>query len=198
MKNEKLKRFELRKKIEGLVAEANFSLRADVLKLLKKAYLSEKSSKAKKALGWILDNADIARKEKLAICQDTGLAIVFVEAGRKEVVCSSTIKVIQEAIACGYRKNYLRPSVVAPLKRGTPSYKGAIVHLHFSSKIKGIKITVFPKGFGSENKSQLKMFNPTATIKEIEDFIVDSIIAAGAGSCPPFIVGVGIGGSSDY
>ncbi|MCK4912865.1 MAG: fumarate hydratase, partial [Candidatus Omnitrophica bacterium] len=165
--------------------------------LLKLNLRVEKKKQTKQALKWILDNANIAKAEKVAICQDTGLPVVFIEAGSDIKVSASLIEAVKTAVANGYRKNCLRPSVVDPLLRGKPTYSGMIYHLEFSLKRKGLKIIIFPKGFGSENKSALKMFNPTAEIKQIEDFIVESVIAAGPESCPPFIVGVGIGGTSD-
>lgn len=187
----------LQREIEKLVAKAGFSLGDDVTRLLKKAYRNETNEKAKKALAWILENAKIAGKEKLAICQDTGLPIVFIEAGKEVKISSSLIGRIKKGIEAGYRKNYFRESLVHPLKRGKPSYSGMFYHIDFSANQKGLKITVFPKGFGSENKSRLKMFNPTASLEEIEEFIVESVKKAGPEACPPFIVGVGIGGASD-
>jgi fumarate hydratase subunit alpha len=185
------------RKIEQLVAQANFSLRKDVLHLLKKAYLRERNQKAKKALGWILENAKIAVKENLAICQDTGLPIIFIEAGRDIKVSSILVSQIERGVQQGYVHNHLRPSIVNPLQRGNPSYEGLISHVHFSTKGKGLKITLFPKGFGSENKSVLNMFNPTASYDEIEQFIVNSVRKAGPEACPPFVVGIGIGSSAD-
>ncbi|MDD5195758.1 MAG: fumarate hydratase [Candidatus Omnitrophica bacterium] len=188
---------DIKKQIEQLVARANFNLRADVLHLLQKAYRLEKNIKAKNALGWILENAKIAKKESLAICQDTGLPVVFIAAGKDVSVSSTLVKAIEEAVASGYAKNYLRASVVDPLKRGTPSYIGVVSHVEFPSSFKGLKITILPKGFGSENKSQLRMFNPTAGLGEIEDFIVEAVKRAGPEACPPYIIGIGIGGTSD-
>jgi len=187
----------VKREVEKAVAKASFDLRADVVKLLKLSLGSEKKQQARQALRWILENARIARNQQIAICQDTGLPIVFIEAGVDVKVSASLIEAIKSAVASGYRKNYLRLSVVDPLLRGKPSYQGMIYHLDFSSKQKGLKITIFPKGFGSENKSALRMLNPTATIKQVEDFIVESVKAAGPESCPPFVVGVGIGGTSD-
>ena len=187
----------VKRDVEKAVAKASFDLRADVVKLLKLSLGSEKKQQARQALRWILENARIARNQQIAICQDTGLPIVFIEAGVDVKVSASLIEAIKSAVASGYRKNYLRLSVVDPLLRGKPSYQGMIYHLDFSSKQKGLKITIFPKGFGSENKSALRMLNPTATIKQVEDFIVESVKAAGPESCPPFVVGVGIGGTSD-
>ncbi len=187
----------LKEKIEELVNEASFNLRPDLQKLIKNAYLKEKKSQAKKALKQILDNAGIAQNKKLAICQDTGLPVIFIEAGREVKVNSILVKTIKESVGEAYRKNYLRPWLVDPLERGEPSFSGAICHFDFSSRIKGLKITIFPKGFGSENKSQLKMFNPTAEFSQIENFIVRAVKEAGPEACPPFVIGIGIGGTSD-
>jgi len=187
----------IKKEVEKAVAKASFNLRADVAKLLKLSLRSEKKKEAKQALKWILENARIAEAEGIAICQDTGLPIVFIEAGGNIKVSASLIEAIKEAVKDGYRKNYLRPFVVDPLLREKPSYEGIIYHLDFTPKRKGLKIILFPKGFGSENKSTLKMFNPTVSFKQIEDFIVESVKAAGPESCPPFVIGVGIGGTSD-
>lgn len=188
---------DIKKQVEQLVAKANFSLRPDVLRLLQKAFRLEKNVKAKSALGWILENAKIARKESLALCQDTGLPVVFIEAGKDVFISFTLLKTIEQGVATGYARNYLRASIVDPLKRGTPSYAGVVSHVEFSSAFKGLRITIFPKGFGSENKSQLKMFNPTAGLDKIEDFIVEAVKCAGPEACPPFVVGVGIGGTSD-
>jgi fumarate hydratase subunit alpha len=181
-----------------MVAQANFSLRGDVLRLVKKAYIQERNGKAKNALGWILENANIAKKENLAICQDTGLPFVFIEVGKGIKISSLFIEAIKKGVASGYKKNYLRASLVEPLRRGKSSYEGGIIHVEFSSGLKGLRITVLPKGFGSENKSQLKMFNPTTSLSEIENFVTESVKKAGPEACPPFIVGVGIGGTSDF
>ncbi|MCF7870756.1 MAG: fumarate hydratase [Candidatus Omnitrophica bacterium] len=191
------KQKELREKIKKLVKEANFSLRVDLKKLISDAFSRETKKMPRQALGWILDNAETAKKNKVALCQDTGLPIVFIEAGRKQEIDSSLINTIKKEVSRGYKDNYLRRSIVDPLLRRKPKYQGVISHLQFLPKVKGIRITLFPKGFGSENKTQLKMFNPTANINQIEDFIVDAVKKAGPESCPPFFVGVGIGGTSD-
>ncbi|MBU2045087.1 MAG: fumarate hydratase [Candidatus Omnitrophica bacterium] len=185
----------LKNQVEKAVARASFNLRPDVKKLLKRAYRFEKNTRARKALGWILENARIAEKEKLAICQDTGLPIIFIEAGKDVNLSGRLIREIEKAVESGYRKNCLRPSSTEPLIRKA-SYQGVIFHVEFSNA-KGLWITIFPKGFGSENKSQLKMFKPTVSIAEIEEFVVSAAKEAGPESCPPFIVGVGIGGTSD-
>lgn len=185
-------------KLEKLVANAHFSLRKDLLKALKKAYSGEKNKQAKRVLNWILENSNIAKEENLAICQDTGLPVVFIEVGKKREISYDLVETIKTGVEEGYRKNYLRQSIVDPLKRDSASYEGGIYHLEFSSKVKGIKITILPKGFGSENKSQVKMFNPTVDFKDIEEFIIKVVKEAGPEACPPFVLGIGIGGTIDY
>jgi len=182
--------------IERLVKKANFSLRKDVLSLLKNAYQKEKNKKVKIALGWILENCFIAQKENIAICQDTGLPILFWEVGKDVKLNYRLVKKVEKLIEESYKKYFLRPSVVSVLKRGTPGYKGVVSCIEFTST-KAIKLTLLVKGFGSENKTQLKMFNPTSLWEEIEDFVIESIKKAGPQSCPPFVVGVGIGGTSE-
>ena len=187
----------LKKEVEKAVAKASFDLRADVINLLKVNLRNEKKKEAKRALKRILENASIAKSERVAICQDTGLPVVFIEAGGNVKVSAPLIEAVKDAVVEGYRKNYLRPSVVDPLLRGKSSYQGVLCHFDFSLTRKGLKITIFPKGFGSENKSRLKMFNPTVDFAEIEKFIIESVKNAGPESCPPFVIGVGIGGTSD-
>ena len=185
------------KEVEKLVAKAAFDLRTDVKSLLDKAHKKEKSHQPKQALKWIIENAAIAKNKKLAICQDTGLPVAFIQVGKDVSINSKLIEAVEKGIASGYKKHSLRASIVDPIDRKKPSYKDVITHIEFTSKKKGITITLFPKGFGSENKSKLKMFNPTASTEDIEKFIVESVKLAGPESCPPFVVGVGIGGTSD-
>ena len=184
--------------IDKAVRRANFSLRRDVFALIEKAYKLEKNKKAKLALSWIIENVKIAKKKNLAICQDTGLPLGFIIAGEKVKIDSALVGDIKKSIEASYKRNYLRASMVSPLLRGKPGYKGVTIYLDFNPKIRGLEVVVFPKGFGSENKTKLKMFNPTVSFKEIEDFIVAAIREAGPQACPPFIVGIGIGGDSSY
>jgi len=190
------------KKITEVVAKlcikANCVLRADVLRKLKAAYVQEKNKKAKNALGSIIENAQVADREMLPICQDTGLAIAFVELGQQVRVEGNLKQAIHKGISLGYKKGSFRESIIKdPLKRGKSGYSGAIIHTDIVSGNK-LKITVLPKGFGCENKSQLKMFNPTASQEEIKKFIIDTVKSIGADACPPYVVGVGIGGAADY
>jgi len=186
------------KAVTELVRKASFFLRSDVLLALRKSYAAEKNIQAKKILRAILDNAAYARKQKLAICQDTGLPVVFIEIGQDVAVHGDLKAAINKGVGEGYKKYYLRDSIVNdPLNRGKSKSSACIMHMNI---IKGnkIKLTLLPKGFGCENKSQLKMFKPTASIEEIKDFIVQVVKDAGPDACPPYVIGVGIGGSADY
>ena len=183
-------------KIEEAVKRANFELRTDVLHLIVKAYKQEPNPKAKKVLSWIIENAKIAKASSIAICQDTGFPVVFIEADSTISINAAKVVLIQKSIEKAYKKLYLRPSLVDPLFRGKPSYKGFSPKISFTAK-KGLRITIMPKGFGCENKTKLKMFNPTVDIAAIESFVVETVKSAGPEACPPFVVGVGIGGTSD-
>lgn len=181
-----------------LCKEANLYLRNDVLSALKYAYLKETNKRAKAILMAIIENARIARLEELAICQDTGMPVVFVEIGQQVRIIGDLKSAINKGVKAGYQKGNLRNSVVTdPLSRGASKYIPAVIHIDF---VKGdkLKLTVLPKGFGCENKSSLKMFKPTAGWFEIKKFIIQTVKDAGADACPPYIVGVGIGGTADY
>ena len=181
-----------------LVKRANFSLRRDVLFALRKAYRVEKNRRARTILKAILDNAAYAQKENLAICQDTGLPIVFVQIGQDLKISGNLKAAINKGIATGYKKYSLRNSIVTdPLLRGKSRFSPCIMHMDIVSGDK-IKLILLAKGFGCENKSQLKMFKPTSGPEEIRRFIIDAVKSAGADACPPYVIGVGIGGSADY
>ncbi|MDD5005351.1 MAG: fumarate hydratase [Candidatus Omnitrophica bacterium] len=186
------------KTIINLCVEANLNLRRDVLSALKSACRKENNSRAKNILGDIIQNAAIARKERLAICQDTGMPLVFAEIGQDVKIIGDLKKAINKGIDKGYKKASLRNSIVGdPLLRGNSKYSPAVIHIDL---VKGnkLKLTVLPKGFGCENKSALKMFNPTVSIDEVGKFIINTVKAAGPNACPPYVVGVGIGGTADY
>lgn len=188
----------IRETVSELAQMANFSLRRDVLALLRKSYLSEKDPRARRILKAILDNASYARKEKLAICQDTGLPVVFLEVGQDVHIRGDLKSAVNAGIEDGYRKGCLRASIVRdPLRRLSAGYSPCVIHTEIVKGAK-VKLCVLPKGFGCENKSALKMFKPTAGIKEIKRFIMDTVRSAGPDACPPYVVGVGIGGTADY
>jgi fumarate hydratase subunit alpha len=188
----------IEKTVSGLAIEANLLLRKDVLRGLEVCLRLETNKRAKDILRAIIDNAAVARKEKLAICQDTGMPVVFVQLGSEVKITGDLNSAINKGIESGYKKGYLRSSVVHdPIKRGPSKYGPAVIHVEIIRGNK-LKITVLPKGFGCENKSALKMFRPTQGIEDIKRFIVESVKNAGPDACPPYVVGVGIGGTADY
>ncbi|MCX5668692.1 MAG: fumarate hydratase [Candidatus Omnitrophica bacterium] len=181
-----------------LVKRANFSLRKDVLFALRKAYRCERNRRAKTILQGILDNAAYAKEKNLAICQDTGMPVVFAQIGQNLKISGNLKAAINSGIVAGYKKYSLRNSVcMDPLFRGKSGFSPSIIHMDIVSGNK-IKLTLLPKGFGCENKSQLKMFKPTSGLDEIKEFILDAVKSAGADACPPYVIGVGIGGTADY
>ena len=188
----------IKETVEELCIKANLFLRKDVLGALKKAYAKETNKKAKVILAAIIRNAQLAGEKKIAICQDTGLPAVFVRLGEEVSIKGSLITAINRGVESGYRKAFLRNSVVRdPLLRLGPCYSPAVIHTEIV-RGRSLGLTVLPKGFGCENKTQLKMFNPTASIEEVKYFIVSAVKDAGPDACPPYVVGVGIGGSADY
>ena len=189
--------------VESLCIAANYELPYDVLEALKKAEQQESNPGAVKILGKLIENARIAAESKIPLCQDTGLAVVFVEQGAEVAVKSTDgqkyatlFDAINAGVKAGYQKGYLRKSVVSePLNKreNTSSNTPAIIH-HVIVPGEKLKLTVMAKGGGCENKSQFRMFKPTSGKKDIIDWIVDVVREAGADACPPFVVGVGIGG----
>ena len=185
--------------VSRLCIQANTVLRPDVLAALKQAHKSEKNNRAKNALDMIIKNAAIAKREKLAICQDTGMPVVFVELGQDvKITGGSLASAINKGIESGYKKGSLRNSIIKdPINRGKSKYTPGIIHIDLVRGNK-LKLAVLPKGFGCENKTQSKMFNPTVDLSEIKKFILKVVKDAGPDACPPFVLGVGIGGTQDY
>jgi fumarate hydratase subunit alpha len=189
--------------VESLCVAAAYELPDDVLAALEKAAQHESNPRAVKILNQLIENARIARTEKLPLCQDTGLAVVFVEQGADVVVKpaagerqATLFDAINAGVRAGYEKGYLRKSVVAdPLngRKNTDSNAPAIIH-HTIVPGEKLKLMFMAKGGGCENKSQFRMFKPTVETEEVIDWIVDVVAGAGADACPPFVVGVGIGG----
>lgn len=187
----------IKKAVSDLCIEANVSLREDILSALKKALRAERDPNAKGILKEIIDNAKTARDEKLPICQDTGMAVVYCDIGQELLITGGRFEdAVNEGARDGYRKGYLRKSVVAsPLEReNTQTNAPCVIHSRIVPGSR-MKITVSPKGFGSENKSALAMFKPTASFDEIKSFIIETVKKSGAGACPPLVLGVGMGGT---
>lgn len=185
--------------VKNLCIEANTKLPEDVREALNKALAQETSARGREILRQILENAEIARKEKLPLCQDTGTAIVFIEIGQEvKIVDGLLTEAVNEGVSQGYRTGNLRKSIVAdPLKRdNTGDNTPAIIHTEIVPGDK-LKIGLLCKGGGAENRSAIRMFNPSTTEKEIDNFILETVRHAGPNACPPLIVGVGIGGNFD-
>jgi fumarate hydratase subunit alpha len=190
--------------VESLCVAAAYELPDDVLAALGKAAKQESNPRAAEILNQLIENAHIAKTELIPLCQDTGLAVVFVEQGSEVAVkppagreSATLFDAINAGVAAGYQNGYLRKSVVAdPLSERTNTGTNTPAVIHHSI-IPGdkLKISLMTKGGGCENKSQFKMFNPTAERSEVIDWVVDVVKQAGADACPPFIVGVGIGGN---
>lgn len=184
----------------GLCVAANTRLRPDIKRALENAIKKEDNDRAKIILQQLLENARVAKADMVALCQDTGMPVVFVDIGRGIDISGLDIAAaVNKGIEKGYKKGYLRDSIVAdPLLRQERTRSiPCIIHFDFGPQ-QGLKITVMPKGFGCENKTQLKMFSPTASIGEIKNFIISVVKDAGPDACPPYTLGIGIGGSADY
>ncbi|VYU17193.1 fumarate hydratase [Clostridium tertium] len=183
--------------VEKLCIESNYNLSKDVFDALNKAKEEETWTLAGDILDKIIVNADIAKNESMPICQDTGMTCVFLEIGQDVHVVGGNLEdAINEGVRRGYDKGYLRKSVVKdPIDRvNTKDNTPAIIHYEIVPGDK-LKITVAPKGFGSENMSQIKMLKPSDGLKGVKDFIIKVVKDAGPNPCPPMIVGVGIGGT---
>ena len=184
------------KTVANLCQKAAYNLPPDIIKSLLTANKKEKGL-AKEIIKLTLKNAKIAKKGIFPLCQDTGTAVLFVELGQKVQIDGSLEKALQDGVKKGFEENYLRKSIVKePLfkRQNTKTNTPATIHYKIVYGDK-LKITLMLKGGGAENKSQIRMFNPTATKEEIIDFIISIIKAAGASACPPFIVGIGLGGN---
>ncbi|MEI8175282.1 MAG: fumarate hydratase [Candidatus Omnitrophota bacterium] len=184
--------------VRDLCIEANTVLRGDVLEALTRAARRERSTKARGILKILIENAAAARRQRLAICQDTGVACVYAEIGQDVHIAGGDLeKAINEGVRLGYRQGYFRDSIVDPLTRkNTGDNTPAVIHTRIAAGGK-VRLTVIPKGFGCENKNQVKMFRPTAARGEVIDFIVEVVRVAGPDACPPFVIGVGIGGTME-
>jgi fumarate hydratase subunit alpha len=186
--------------VAKLCIKANIELRSDIRRAIQAALKKETSSCAKKYLKMIIDNVNIASKDKIAICQDTGMAVVFAEIGQDVHISGGSLKdAVDKGVERGYREGYFRKSVVnCPLRRkNTATNTPAILHIAIVPG-DSFKVWVMVKGFGSENKSAIKMFYPTSSEEEIVDFIVDTVKNAGAEACPPLAIGIGMGGTFDH
>jgi len=177
--------------------EANHFLSKDMDIALKNTVMNEKSEIGKKILNQLQENLKIAGEEMIPICQDTGMAVVFIEIGQDVHVEGASIEdAVNEGVRQGYMEGYLRKSVVSDpiLRENTRDNTPAIIHYNMVSGDK-LKITVAPKGFGSENMSRVFMLKPADGIEGVKNAILTAVKDAGPNACPPMVVGVGIGGT---
>ena len=185
--------------VEKLCMEANQYLPEDVQGAIRRCRACEDWEIAQGVLDKIITNFEIAEQESVPICQDTGMACVFLEIGQDvHIVGGDLSAAVDEGVRRGYDKGYLRKSVVKdPVRRGnTGDNTPAMLYTEIVPG-EQIKVTVGPKGFGSENMSAIRMFKPSAGIEGIKDFILETVETAGPNPCPPMVVGVGIGGTFD-
>ncbi len=188
---------EIIKNIKEMCIEANYKLASDEEERVRGAYEKESSDLGKQILGQLAENLDIASSDSIPICQDTGMAIIFIKLGQDVHVDGINLEdAINEGVRQGYEEGYLRKSVVGdPLIRvNTKDNTPAIIHYEITAGDK-IEITVAPKGFGSENMSRVCMLKPSDGVEGVKNAVIETVKLAGPNACPPIVVGVGIGGS---
>lgn len=184
--------------VRKLCIEANCHLGQDIQQRLDDMYAQETWPQAKEILARIIENYQIADKENVPVCQDTGMACVFMKIGQDVHIDGDLTEAVNEGVRQGYTQGYLRKSVVGdPLERvNTGDNTPAMLYVDLVPG-ENIEITVAPKGFGSENMSQIKMLRPSDGIQGVKDFVLRVVEEAGPNPCPPIVVGVGIGGTFD-
>ncbi|OHD72407.1 MAG: fumarate hydratase [Spirochaetes bacterium RBG_16_49_21] len=182
--------------IRNLCMDANYNLGEDVLDAFDRGIEKDESPVAKEVLKELKENARISREEQVPLCQDCGLAVLFVELGQDVHVTGGNLKeAINEGVRQGYKDGFLRKSACHPFTRkNTGDNTPAIIHYDIVAGDK-IKITLAPKGGGSENMSRVTMLTPAMGIDGVKDFVVNRLKEAGSNPCPPTLVGIGIGGT---
>ncbi|GFI01760.1 fumarate hydratase [Lachnospiraceae bacterium 64-25] len=184
-------------KIKEMCIEANYYLTEDMKEALKHSVKEEEAPIGKQILGQLEDNLEIAAKDKIPICQDTGMAVIFLEIGQDVHIEGGVLTdAVNEGVRQGYREGFLRKSVVSDpiFRENTKDNTPAVIHYDI---VEGdqIKITVAPKGFGSENMSRIFMLKPADGMEGVKDAILTAVKDAGPNACPPMVVGVGVGGT---
>ena len=186
------------KEIREAVQTANYSLSPKIIKKLKEAVKTEESRIGKNVLQKLIENAEIAKNEDIPICQDTGVVVVFVELGNEVYIEGDLQDAINYGVKIGYNEGSLRKSMVKdPFDReNTNDNTPAVI---YTENVPGdkLKLNILIKGAGSENMSKIRMFNPTADKEDIKDFILKTVQNAGANACPPYVIGIGMGGTFD-
>jgi fumarate hydratase subunit alpha len=187
------------KAVAQLCQEANFVLGDDILAALKQAHKTEESPLGREVLSQLIDNAKIARKERLPLCQDCGIAVVFLEIGQEVHINGDLNAAIEDGVRQGYTQGYLRKSMVNKpfsTRINTKDNTPPVTHIEIVPGDR-LKIIVMPKGAGAENMSKLAMLKPSDGKQGIIDLIVRTIEEAGGNACPPLIIGLGIGGTAE-
>lgn len=183
--------------IKDMCIEANYKLASDVEKRVRGAFDEETSTLGKQILGQLKENLDIAEKDSIPICQDTGMAIIFMKIGQEVHIEGMNLEdAINEGIRQGYDEGYLRKSVVSDplIRNNTKDNTPGIIHYEIVPGDQ-VEITVAPKGFGSENMSRVYMLKPSDGMDGVKQAVLETVRLAGPNACPPVVVGVGIGGS---
>ena len=190
---------EITKTVDDLCIRANVFLNDDINNALQRGAATEEKPLAKNVLNILLENADIARTDSLPMCQDTGMTVVFVDLGQDVHLTGGPLEeAINAGVAAGYERGYLRKSVVRdPIDRvNTGDNTPAVLHVRIVPGDR-LKITVAPKGFGSENMSRLVMLKPADGLEGVKRVVLETVQLAGPNPCPPMIVGVGVGGTME-
>ncbi len=187
---------EIRDNVAQICIEAAYDLSEDVCTAFDRAEETETAPGAREVIGLLKENARIAREERIPLCQDTGIAVFFVEVGQDLRIKNGFIAdAVNEGVRKGYREGFLRRSVVDPLTRkNTGDNTPAII---YTEVVPGdrLKISFMPKGAGSENMSAIRMLRPTEGVEGVKEFVLECVRNAGANPCPPIVVGVGVGGT---
>ena len=184
--------------VAKLCIDANYYLSGDIKKQINESIKTETSAMGRDVLEKLLQNAYIADNEQMAICQDTGMAVVFIKIGQDVMVEGSIEEAVNQGVRQGYQKGFLRKSIVSdPLRRvNTGDNTPAVIHYEINEG-DTIEITVAPKGFGSENMSAVKMLKPSDGEKGVIDFVIEKVKKASSNPCPPVVLGIGIGGTME-
>lgn len=183
--------------VERLFKDLNYKIGNDISEALCNAQKNEESPVGKAVIAQLLENNKIAAEEKIPICQDTGMAVLFVEYGERVVIDGNFKEAVEEGVRRAYIGGYLRKSVVTDPVFDRVNTKDNTPAIIYTDIVEGDKIKILAgcKGFGSENMSQIKMLTPSAGIEGVKQFILDAVKYAGPNPCPPIVVGVGIGGT---
>jgi fumarate hydratase subunit alpha len=187
---------EIIKVVRDLCIDANYNLGDDVLRAFDRAIEAEESATGREVLNELIENARIAREEKAPICQDCGLAVVFIEVGQDAHITGGDLKeAINEGVRQGYKDGYLRKSACHPFTRkNTGDNTPAIIHIQIVPGDR-MKIVFAPKGGGAENMSRVNMLTPAVGIEGVKDFVVNRVKESGSNPCPPTVIGIGVGGT---